>query len=280
MQSHPRWMGHSEEFWQNVVHRRRRWQPAPVLLPEPHEQCENAKRHDTKRWTPPGRKVSVNPKGNHPWMFTRRTDSETEYFGHLLWRADSLVKILMLGKTESKRRMGRQRMRWLDSITDSMDMNVSKLWETVEQKSQACCIHGATKSRKWCSDWTATTTIMVFYRAHVVILMISNTSYFFPFMNYTLMSNLRSLSTTGSQGFSLMFSSKTFIASCFIFKSIIHFEVIFTERIRLCFPSRTVMLKITQARLQQYVNCELPDIQAGFEKAEEPEIKLPTYVAS
>ena len=173
-----------------------------------------------------------------------------QYFGHLMGRADSLEKALMLGKIAGWRRRGWQRMRWLDSITDSMDMNVSKLWETVEQKSQACCIHGATKSRKWRSDWTATTTIMVFYRAQVVILMISNTSYFFPFMNYTLISNLRSLSTTGSQGFSLMFSSKSFIASCFIFKSIIHFEVIFTERIRLCFPSRTVMLKITQASLQ------------------------------
>ena len=137
MQSRPRWMSHGEEFWQNVVHWSRRWQPAPVfLLPEPHEHCEKAKRYDTERWTPPGRKVSVNPKENHPWMFTRRTDFETEYFGHLLWRIDSLEKILMLRKTEGKRRMGRQRMRWLGSVTDSTDMNVSKLWETVDRGAQ------------------------------------------------------------------------------------------------------------------------------------------------
>ena len=60
------------------------------------------------------------------------------YFGYLMQRADSLEKILMLGKTDSKRRMGRQRTRWLESITDSMDRNLSKLWETVK-KSLACC---------------------------------------------------------------------------------------------------------------------------------------------
>ena len=69
-----------------------------------------------------------------------------QYFGHLMRRADSLGKTLMLGKTEGKRRRGQQRMRWLDSIMDSMDMNLSKLWETVKDRGSWCAaVHGVTK---------------------------------------------------------------------------------------------------------------------------------------
>ena len=87
-----------------------------------------------------------------------------QYFGHLMWRADSFEKTLMLGKIEGRRRREWQRMRWLDGITDSMDMGLSKLWELVmDREAWHATVHGVTKSWTWLSDWTEPCKYIILY---------------------------------------------------------------------------------------------------------------------
>ena len=98
----------------------------------------------------------VNGKGNQLWIFIgRMLKLKLQYFGHLMWRANTLEKILMLGKIEGRRRRERQKMRGLDGITDSMDMSLSKFWKMVKDREiWHASVHRVAKNWTPLNDWT------------------------------------------------------------------------------------------------------------------------------
>ena len=115
----------------------------------------------------------INPEYSLEGLMLKLT---LQYFGHLRWRTDSFEKTLMLGKIEGGRRRGRQRMRWLNGITDSMDMSLSKLQELVmDRKAWCAAVHGVTKRRTRLSDWTELNKIALTWQ------LINNKNYFSQF---------------------------------------------------------------------------------------------------